>query len=591
MSAIYGIVGEADRRELTGMGARLAHRGAAAGEWEIAPRVLFGQRARARVPLVLGSPSAPVAFDGFVDNRAELVEALGLGPDRICDDAALVYALYRRWGPDGLREIRGHFGVAIHDPESGAVILGRDRWGVRSVYWARHGGCLVFASEYKALLAFRDLPARPNLNAIQHVQCTMHGHPLACFLADVNVLPSGSWARFEGEQVSGRRYWDVAIRIAPRSEAGHAAALRGALLAALTEQTASQSAVGVALSGGLDSALVVAGLHQVVRNKPIHTFTAGFGPEDPEMIGAGQVARHFNTVHHEILMPPEEVGDVLRPMVWHMEDTVGHEETAYLYVTAREAARHVDTMFSGRKADVLFAGMPRHKLIKLTMMLPPFRPALRELYNFSQTGREPVSLGGRMLVKAYYGKDPLAPAQVIGAPGFPPPDPLPMHIPQPLNDKLRRDLFDEPVTMTATERLHSAFALQSNSPFMDPRVIDLAFEIPDALKVRGLTQKYILRAACKGWLPDGILARPKSLQRLRHDEILSDVLEGIARELLSPAAVAARGFFHQSHVYRVLRRTKGSPYTSLQIYRIWSLLLAEIWAQQFLDARGAPLAA
>ena len=78
-------------------------------------------------------------------------------------------------------------------------------------------------------------------------------------------------------------------------------------------------------------------------------------------------------------------------VVWHMEDTVGHEETAYLYVTTREAVRYVDTLFSGRKADMLFAGMPRHKLIKLAIDLPPFRPVLREFYNFTQSGRPPRS--------------------------------------------------------------------------------------------------------------------------------------------------------------------------------------------------------
>jgi asparagine synthase (glutamine-hydrolysing) len=178
---------------------------------------------------------------------------------------------------------------------------------------------------------------------------------------------------------------------------------------------------------------------------------------------------------------------------------------------------------------------------------------------------------------------------VLGVAEFPPGEPLPLSGAQPLNQKLRRDLFEEPVTMTATERLHSAFALHSNSPFMDPRMIDRAFEVPDRLKVRGLKQKYILRAACRGMLPAGALARKKSLQRLRHDEMLSDVLEQLAADLLSPAALAARGFFTPEHVGRVLQRPKGRAYSSLQIYRIWALVLAELWGRLYLDRRGAPL--
>jgi asparagine synthase (glutamine-hydrolysing) len=589
MSAIYGILGDADLSELSAMGNRLAHRGNGTAEWSVAPGVLFGRRDRSADGRIAVDSGVPVTLDGFIDNRAAIAAALGLKPHEAADDRALVAAICERDGADALGMLRGQFGVAIYDGRTRTLTLGRDRWGARSVYYARHAGCLVFASEYKALLAFRDLPARPNLEAIQYVQCTMHGHPGACFLAGVDVVRSGSWVAFQEDRVNSKRYWDVAIRIAARSEADHAASVRTGFLEALREQTESKHTIGVALSGGLDSALVVAGMHHVVSGKPIHTFTAGFGPEDPEMIGAGQVARHFGTTHHEILMPPESLGEVVHPMVWHMEDTVGHEETAYLYVTAREAARHVDTLFSGRKADMLFAGMPRHKLIKLAIALPPLRSVLREFYNFTQSGRPPRSPLARMLVAGYYRGPTMPPAHVLGIPDFPPPDPLPLGIAEPLNQKLRRDVFDEPVTMTATERLHSAFALHSNSPFMDFRMIDRAFEIPDRLKIRGLRQKHILRVACRGLLPEGVLARKKSLQRLRHDEALSEALEQLAGELLTPSAVTARGFFSREHVARVLRRRPGAAYSSMQIYRVWSLLLAEIWARLFLDRRGAPL--
>ena len=139
------------------------------------------------------SPSVPVAFDGFIDNRSAL---------RGCSGAPARGGLRRRDARvRGVPQARagrpfadpGQFGVAIYDAKSRTLLLGRDRWGSRSVYWARHRDCLVFASEYKALLTFRDLPARPNLAAIQYVQCTMHGHPYACYLADAQVVPSGSW--------------------------------------------------------------------------------------------------------------------------------------------------------------------------------------------------------------------------------------------------------------------------------------------------------------------------------------------------------------------------------------------------------------
>ena len=180
-----------------------------------------GREERAR-----DSPSPRSGWpDGFIDNRTALAETVGLRPEEACDDATLVFAVYRKLGPDGLSQIRGQFGVAIYDAKNDTLFLGRDRWGSRSVYWARHRDCLVFASEYKALLTFRDLPARPNLAAIQYVQCTMHGHPYACYLADAQVVPSGSWVRIRDEEVSTRRFWDVSIQIADRSDEAHAAAV------------------------------------------------------------------------------------------------------------------------------------------------------------------------------------------------------------------------------------------------------------------------------------------------------------------------------------------------------------------------------
>jgi asparagine synthase (glutamine-hydrolysing) len=591
MSGIYGVIGDARLEELTPMAERLRHRGATGGEWDVSPTIRFGQRRRGTPGEVFTAPSVPVAFDGFIDNRPELLQLLaGRGAD-YCDDASLIFALYRRFGTEGFRYLRGQFGLALIDPATGALMLARDRWGTRSIYFARHQGCIVFASEYKALLAFREFPPRPNLEAIQYVQCTLHGHPKACFLAGVEVVPAAGWITFrDGEALAGR-FWEPTLHILARPEEEHAASVRGCFLEALREQTSGKPALGVALSGGLDSALVVGGLHQVAPDTPIHTFTAGFGEGDPEMMGAAQVARHFGTIHHEVLMPPERLPEVLRPMVWHIEDTVGHEEVAYLYITTREATKYVDTLFSGRKADMLFAGMPRHKLIKLAIVLPMFRGGLREFYNFTQTGREPASLLGKALVGAYYRGTEIPPAHVIGVSDYPPPDPLPLDAAQPLNEKLRRDIFDEPVTMTATERLHGAFALHSNSPFMDYRMFDCAFQVPDRLKVHGLRQKHILRVACRGLLPEGVLDRKKSLQRLKHDQILSDVLERLAAEILSPAAVASRGFFTPQHVERVRRRPAGASYPSIQIYRLWSLLLAELWAQLFLDRRGAPIGA
>ena len=130
MSAIYGIVGDAEGSELERMGERLAHRGSAVAEWSPAPRVLFGQRVRDENGSGLSVPAVPVAFDGFIDNRTALAETLGLRPEEACDDATLVFAVYRKLGPDGLSRIRGQFGVAIYDAKRRHVVSGSRPLGI-----------------------------------------------------------------------------------------------------------------------------------------------------------------------------------------------------------------------------------------------------------------------------------------------------------------------------------------------------------------------------------------------------------------------------------------------------------------------------
>jgi hypothetical protein len=129
-----------------------------------------------------------------------------------------------------------------------------------------------------------------------------------------------------------------------------------------------------------------------------------------------------------------------------------------------------------------------------------------------------------------------------------------------------------------------------NAQHTNPAFIAAAFSIPDALKIHGTTQKYILRKACSGLLPQQALALGKSFNRMKHDLELCEVLDAMADDLLAPNAVAERGLFESRYVAGLRRRPAGRPYGRERIYRLWSLLLTELWSRAYLDRRGAPLA-
>jgi asparagine synthetase B (glutamine-hydrolysing) len=161
-----------------------------------------------------------------------------------------------------------------------------------------------------------------------------------------------------------------------------------------------------------------------------------------------------------------------------------------------------------------------------------------------------------------------------------------LHDPQPLNAHLIAGLQGQPNPNAAYERLYAAGGIAYNSPFYDLDVVDHAFTVPDRLKIRGRQQKYIVRQAAKELLPAEILRRPKGLLRLARDRRFSDVLAALAADHLSAARMRERGLFDPAEVERIRRLPAEGVYPEDQLYRLWTLLLTEIWAGIFLDSRG-----
>ena len=580
MGAVYGIIGPSESMEVRSMGLRLAHRGVESAEWSPVADVRFGVRGSA--PSVNNQAGGLLAFDGVVDNREDLARRLGHQGERSdpAADAALVNELWRAQGIEGLALIAGQFALALWDGANGRLVLARDRVGYAPLYFALASDRLIFASEYKALLALESIPARPNRAAIQTIQSTKWVRPGVTCLEGIYPVAPGTCIEVKRDHIASRRYWDIPVRVAPGDDASHAARLRRSFLETLRKQTAPYQRIGVSLSGGLDSAIVAAGVRTVARDREVHTISAGYGPDDTELANAATVAKTLGTVHHPIVLDPDDLPGLLPWMVWHLEEPIGREDIAYLFVVAREAARYVDLIVTGFGFDGLFAGLPRHRLVDLGIKFPLFRGPLEEFFDYNLRSMEPRTLGGQALRAAYFrGKDFPAP-DVIGAPPLPPFAGFPRDGDQPLTNFLRRGFLVLPY-QHPVERLYAGAGLRMNAQHTDPDFLGTAFSIPDRLKIHGRTQKYILRRACEGLLPPTILATGKSFNRLKHDTKMSEVLDGLADTLLTPTAVAERGLFEPAYVHRLRARPTNRPYSQERAYRLWSLLLTELWAQDF----------
>jgi asparagine synthase (glutamine-hydrolysing) len=589
MVAIFGVIGDAGRAELEAMAARLTHRGAFGTCWSPGPGAWFGMQSRAHESL---STDGPLLFDGALDNRRQLA-ARGAGtartepkPDR---DAALLTELLEREGPDALELLAGPFALAWWRSRERTLLLARDRIGYGPLHFTvDRAGRFVFASEYKALLALDTVDARPNRDAIQVLQNTKWAKPGETCLAGIHPVAPGAVLELDAGRLTMKRYWNIPVAVEHGDEKRHAADLRDVFLDTLRSQTRPYARIGVSLSGGLDSAVVAAGARHVIGTKPLHTFTAGYGPDDREIANAATIAETLGTHHHEILLRPGDLPALLPEMVWHLEEPIGREDIAYLFVAARQAARHVDVILAGFGFDGLFAGLPRHRLVDLANKIPLARGPLEQFYDFTFRSVEPTTAAGRALKLAYFrGTDYPAP-RVLGARPLASFAGFPRATAQPLTSFLHRNLLLNPYQV-AIEHLYSAVGVRMNAQHTDPAFIAAALSIPDRLKIRGTTQKYILRKACSGLLPQRALAVGKSFNRLKHDLELCDVLDSMADDLLAPSAVTARGLFEQSYVDGLRKRAPGKPYGRERIYRLWSLLLTELWSRLYLDRRGAPL--
>ena len=440
-------------------------------------------------------------------------------------------------------------------------MLACDRWGARPIYYTRTRGRVPFASEYKALLAIADVPARWNPEAVLYSVRTHNANPRLAFLAGVDVVPRGSWVTLGGTRRDG-----ALLRHRRRSRAAPGGGARG--------RCAFRAVRRIAPADG------AARRHRSrpERGARFGARACGYPPRGSResrctrspWVMATRIARSSArakrraTSRHSTTRSSSAQSTCppcCPEAIWHMEDPVGGEEMIYAFIAAKEASQYVDTVFSGEKSDALFAGMPRHRLVELAASLPPFRGVLEEFYHYTQSRRMPRSIAARRLVdfllparpavRDFRARQPrLATAASVAV-------------------RLGPAHFGKASPGHAGRFLDAgrdgAAACSARSPLelavhRIPGWSAPAFQIEDALKIRGRQQKYILRRACEGLAPDSVLKRKKSLQRLRNDMRLTDVLDRLATDLLSPGAVAARGMFEPVEVARICnRRSEGFP--------------------------------
>ena len=565
------------------MADKLAPRGPDAAGFFSQGAVAFGHRRLSildlsptgQQPMVDADLGLAIVFNGCIYNFRELRRTLETKGYRFfsqCDTEVILKA-YHAWGARCVERFLGMFAFAIWERDSGRVVFARDRLGIKPLYLADTPAGLRFASTLPALLAAGGVDTDIDPAALHHYM-TFHAvvpAPLT-ILKGVRKLPPATILTIEPD---GRRrqetYWELAVGTRREDRAMTMADWRDAVLAsfktAVERRRIADVPVGVLLSGGLDSSLVVALLAEAGQATDLKTFSIGFdsvgGVAGDEFRYSDLVAQRFGTDHCRIRIDGGRALSALPGAVAAMsEPMVSHDAVAF-YLLSEEVAKHVKVVQSGQGADEIFGGYHWYPpLMQTNDAVGEYaRVYFDRNHDEMAQALAPRFMNGdysRNFVETFFARAGDAPA---------------------IDSALALDtqimLVDDPVKRV--DNMTMAWGLEARVPFLDHELVELAARIPADLKVRD-GGKFILKEAARAVLPPEVIDRPKGYFPVPSLKYLRGPFLDFVRDILDAPAARNRELFRRDYVDRLLADPEGEL-TPKRNSKLWQVALLESWLQ------------
>jgi asparagine synthase (glutamine-hydrolysing) len=604
MCGICGMVAPAgaDRDDVERMSATLVHRGPDEhGVHVEGPAALAARRlsiidlAHGHQPVATEDGAVTVVQNGEIYNHAELRAELERAGHRFAShhsDTEVIAHLYEEHGDGFAARLRGMFAVAIWDRRARRLVLARDRFGIKPLFYAEHDGGLAFASELRALEALPWFSRELDADALEaFLAFNSIPAPLTIFRAARKLAP-GHLLRWEDGRLAIERF----ARPGPRPLRPDLGAedVRDVLRDSVRAHLVADVPVGVLLSGGIDSSALCA-LAAQEGPAGLRTFSVGFEERSFDELGlARRVAQRWGTEHHEVVLRAADAPELLRAVAGAYDEPSGDSSALPTFLVSRLASEHVKVVLSGEGGDELFGGYqtyvadllaarvggPARLLSPLVERLPSGDrrvPLDYKLKRFTRAAHLPPlerHLGykeifsGELraeLLRGRRGADPLIPyrerwAQTEGAP----------LLSRVQDADLGIYLVDD--LLVKTDRMSMHHSLEARVPFLDAAVADVAFALPVAQRVRGLATKRLLRRAVAPWLPEAVARGPKRGFSIPAAAWLRGPLVPLAREVLGDAP---DGVVDRAVALRVLDdHVSGRVDLSRQL---WGLISLSLW--------------
>jgi asparagine synthase (glutamine-hydrolysing) len=564
--------------------------------------------ASGRNPMCNEDETVWIVFNGEIYNFQELRPGLEAAGHKFSSktDTEVILHLYEELGPMCVRELRGMFAFAIWDRRAQRLLLARDRMGVKPLHYATTSFGLLFGSEIKAVLGSGEIAPEPDLPSLHQFllwQCIPS--PRTAFRG-IQKLPPASiltWTSGEGARIE--KYWEPDYRQPlPTKATALAEQVRDLVQEATRSRLHADVPVGLFLSGGIDSACVLAATRKELSGT-IRTFSVTFGDRKyDESPYARLLAERFETEHHEFRVTPN-VMEMLPEMAALFDEPFADESAIPTYYLAKLTREHVKVALSGDGGDEAFGGYQRYLALKVLGWLSRVPgaaqlSALRKLLPYSSTSRSKLRYGKELLSLVGRTSEHQYRAMLLGMldeerwiAGYTDsfrecveatPDPGTFlqgwRLPSMSNDVDRATASDTqgyiPECLNVKVDMASmACGLEVRSPFLDHKLVEFCARVPSALKIRNTEQKYILKRAFKGELPAEILNREKTgfgmplAEWLRHD------LRPMAHDtLLSPSSCISALF--RTEAVRMMLDEHSARKRNWQV-QLWRLLVLESW--------------
>ena len=547
----------------------------------------FGHRRLAIIDL---SPSADqpmvdkelrisLVFNGTIYNYKELrTELKEMGYAFFSEgDTEVIIKAYHAWGEKCVERFFGMFAFALWDMRHATLFLARDRFGIKPLYYSLDGAHIRFASNIQALLAAGGVDTSIDAVALHH-HFTLHAvvpAPRTILNGVKKLAPATTMTLTSAGKISVHNYWSLdATRPGQTlSEQDWLKATRIVLTRAVERhRLASDVPVGVLLSGGLDSSLLVGLLADHVDH--LLTFSVGFedigdgAEKGDEFEYSDQVAEHFKTRHHKFLIPNSEVLKRLPEAVSNMAEPMVSQDAVAFYLLGERVSEEVKVVLSGQGADEVFGGYFWYPVMDKT--------------------------GGSNLERFksnYFDRDHAEYLEMV-TPAYHVPDVTSVLVENELN-KGKADTFldqvlrfdtttlivDDPVKRV--DNMTMAWGLEARVPFLDHELVELAAKMPPELKLKE-GGKFPLKALSRGLIPDSVIDRPKGyfpVPALKY--VRGDFLQFMREILLSDTCIK-RGIYQRSYVDKLLTEPEAHL-TRIQGSKLWHLALLEYWLQLNVD--------